>query len=906
MRANNVEPLYFRSAANGKLIQQANHATTLGRANVALDIAPLLQVSSTTPREMLAASMHTMAAEDTRIIRLPSKLDREAIIELPVADIPDDAPQVLELLHAEDAALTFYHQFAVEYDRSGRHRQCLQVLEEALRNRPLEARELPGKHRERLLVHLALAGYHMREALTSGDPIHLEKTDSVLKGADLIDASHHGTLWMKSMLAYCRGEKETAMRMFARLPDAAPCFLWVKAIGEWQRKQNMESFGHLRKLGAPAALAAACCALAQGNLLQTKEVLMNDESKDPMTSVILAAVSKLEGGVSAASQNIMHARNTYPDLPLTLCFLAEQSIPSHPMTVSHFFAFLSVSSNFAKSQKYALQAERSALTGNVRAWALHLVGESYKALLDYTAACEYYGKALEILPNYATAQLALAQCLLIQQNHVAATAQLEGLLKTHPDHLPAKKLLAGLMYGSNRKNACRLLEAYVDKSPEDAGALIQLLIWKHVLGGYDSVQAHLLHLQEMLPKLENAMKASAHLVCGVAYHHLGKGEIARAHYEAVSGCSEDVVARYNLALLSGSLSDCRALAEEHPALVPVYQTLANLDHLGVAMNTAMAVDPNNVQTWLTAALINVLSEEWPAAAAKLEAVLKNPTAGKAQRSLAYACMGIVKHIGDKKAKDAARLFESALKLEKGNRIAANGLATILAVQGAVTAAAPVFAQLRHSSTETDEATLNAAHTLIEQNQPLQAAKLYEHYISCREGSLSATECSELHLHQARAYFLLGKSAKSRDLFHDALRCLDKAGRMCPANDPLTTLIAFNTALTLQEQAVLIMGIPMKQRTSADMEVACRGIDTALALFGTVCDPAPHDVWGLGETAGKRVKYCESLRRTAAQQHVKQREQETLLARQLENIQQMRETSKAKADAEEVRLLVTSL
>lgn len=150
-----------------------------------------------------AATSTSIAA----VFQIPIKNSNE-FVEVRADELPSDASVLLGILKGEQAPLSLWMQFAIEYYRRGQVASFLAILNEA--TEPSVGELYPNSKKERIAMLNSLAAHHAGLAVQEKDAGEKERLFAVatqlLNKADPIDPTHELTASGKGAVLLAQGD----------------------------------------------------------------------------------------------------------------------------------------------------------------------------------------------------------------------------------------------------------------------------------------------------------------------------------------------------------------------------------------------------------------------------------------------------------------------------------------------------------------------------------------------------------------------------------------------------------------------------------------------------------------------------------------------------------------------------
>jgi RNA polymerase-associated protein CTR9 len=138
-------------------------------------------------------------------------------VELRADELPNDASLLLGILKGEQAPLSLWMQFAIEYYRRGQVSSFLAILNEAT-TEPSIGELYPNSQKERIAMLNSLAAHHAGLAVQEKDATEKERlftaATQLLNKADPIDVVHELTMFGKGSVMLAKGEIAKADQFF--------------------------------------------------------------------------------------------------------------------------------------------------------------------------------------------------------------------------------------------------------------------------------------------------------------------------------------------------------------------------------------------------------------------------------------------------------------------------------------------------------------------------------------------------------------------------------------------------------------------------------------------------------------------------------------------------------------------
>jgi len=125
------------------------------------------------------------------VIEIPLK-NSEEVLEVSLSDLHENSNEILNILHQEEAPLSLYLNFALEYYKRGMFNEFELFLQQGSK----AASAIPDQQKQHLLILNCLASYQIKKAkqITLNDPASqqdkkylFETATSLFNAADKID-----------------------------------------------------------------------------------------------------------------------------------------------------------------------------------------------------------------------------------------------------------------------------------------------------------------------------------------------------------------------------------------------------------------------------------------------------------------------------------------------------------------------------------------------------------------------------------------------------------------------------------------------------------------------------------------------------------------------------------------------
>ncbi|KAL3140102.1 hypothetical protein ABBQ38_004382 [Trebouxia sp. C0009 RCD-2024] len=456
-------------------------------------------------------------------------LNTDEVVSVAVADLPDDADEMLEVLTAESAPLSLWIEVAKAYLAQGKYKQYERILEmgtspeteqffcnpkDGSYNSSVEHGYYHGVEYDRIQVLCSLADYYTKclkaELNTHKRIAHLEKAAALVARAQRLGFSEQLPRLMDAQLTLARGDVETAKRSLedaidlkdnGRVNIAARLALANLLFVQGHHASALERYQEAVRLhpGCPAEvrLGLAACYFRLGQLERAKKaydrvVQLNPTCAEALYGLAVLRFSSSQGESAKASyreglQLLCQAYDSDPRNPAVLNLLAHYCLTRKEYAKSRRARHPTLSFQPGAKGKHTLQVKRlaqSALSSGVdnqnKAQSCLILARACHADGQIQEAVSWYSQANTLDGNLPLAKLGLAQIDLLRFENTNAITLLESTLQTVPGWMDALKIL-GNLYPHNPAKAHKAVSHFKeaagrsDKDPEVWEMLGELL-----------------------------------------------------------------------------------------------------------------------------------------------------------------------------------------------------------------------------------------------------------------------------------------------------------------------------------------------------------------------------------------------------------------------------------------------
>lgn len=465
---------------------------------------------------------------------------------------------------------------------------------------------------------------------------------------------------------------------------------------------------------------------------------------------------KTNVSIKRAMEFLLRAYKIEPNDAMVLTLLAD-----------HFF----YRNELDKAIRSATRALDNTENELMQAQACYQLARAYHKKQDYDNAFEYYYKATTFGgAQFYLAHYGLGQMYIHRKEFESAIQSFESVHRTKPDNHETLKILSSLYARSNNQGkkdlALSYLKKVVENKPEDVEAWVELACLTEQNDTQTALSAY--------RKAINLYEAKSEPVPPEIYNNLAallfsidSLEESEENYKlALKKCQENMhmdelhygsiiyTIKYNIGRLSEArhnLTEAEKIYKniliQHPMYLDCYLRLGCMDRdKGLLFDASdryketFRIEPDNFEAWTLIANLHLSKGELQPCQKKFERILhktENSPGGPDLYSLVQ--IGNVwlqfqyQPVRDKEKHktcraNALKFFRCALRHDKRNIYAANGIGCILALRGLFDEAKDVFWQVQEATADFPDVLINNAHIHVEKGNYLEAVQLYENCI----------------------------------------------------------------------------------------------------------------------------------------------------------------------------------
>lgn len=391
-------------------------------------------------------------------------------------------------------------------------------------------------------------------------------------------------------------------------------------------------------------------------------------------------------------------------------------------------------------------------------------------------AVQAFRTVLHDQPELATVQYLLGQAYQLTGETNLAKESFERAVALYPDQVDAKRSLAVLESKSGRYQQARArLDELLKQRPDDVAALDMLMTLDLATKNWQGAEQTLVRIRQI-----PAGNSVASMAEGRFYEGQRRVEEARSAYEravvAAPNDPEPLLSLVKLEVAQGQTVQARARLESilasrpnhpfaHGLLGEVLSITREQEAAAAQFREAVRLNPKWISPWLSWASL-ALAQKMPDVAVQvLENGLKaNPDSEELYMLLASA------HSDKGQTDSAMAAYESALRVNPRNVLAANNLAVLLVERkGDPSSLHRAFALSRDFEKEAPHPLFidTLGWVRFKMGQPEEAIRLMKQAVA------KSPEISVLNYHLGIAFFQSGKQAEARTYLSKALKSPDQ-------------------------------------------------------------------------------------------------------------------------------------
>eukprot|EP01112_Ceratiomyxa_fruticulosa_P010770 TRINITY_DN2864_c0_g1_i24.p1 TRINITY_DN2864_c0_g1~~TRINITY_DN2864_c0_g1_i24.p1 ORF type:complete len:1165 (-),score=325.28 TRINITY_DN2864_c0_g1_i24:196-3690(-) len=831
-------------------------------------------------------------------------------IALTLAELPEDAEDMLDILRAEVAPLDIWLKVAVVYCKVGKINQFLHILEQG--TDPQIEDFYPNSKSERVAFFNALASYYTQLGAKERDKKkrgeYFDKATGYFYKSDKIDP-HDPLSWVgKALLMIYQGSSkwDQALTSLEGVLESEPNYvpaLLGKACILYNKERYKEALGLYAKAleinpmcQGEVRLGIGYCFVKLGKPELAHKAFERVLQFDNNNLDALLALAILEQNLGKQSESTLRLKRGY------------EISPHHPVVLNLLSAYYLRRDDYDRAEALSAFAQSQSQLLDVtpiKAESCFHVARHAHATGRYENAYKYYFQATKMQPDHVLAQYGLGQMHIQRGEYDKAIQVFEHINKLYPEDQSTLKVM-GSLYA--------LRDSPQDKEKEKAKVILRKLVDE-----YDSVMelAQLteksdpkgaMHLYERAIEIvkkrgDEDIKLPSELYnnLGVLTHVNGKLEEAEQFY--LKSISENkfpigdykavnVTATYNLARLYEDMAQYqkaeelfKGILKHHPNYIDGYLRMGcmardkGLDETATEWyKDAFTVQTDNVAAWTLIGSMHLNKSEWQPAQKKFERVLEVADKNDAYSLLAlgniyYNAKFSNPEKEEKYLKLARDFFMRVLERFPTNIYAANGLAIIFGERGNLKESREFFNQVREATPlgtqHMIDVMINLAHIYFAQGSFANAVNLYQNclkslispqysHTSTTHIQSSVKDPTNVLLYLAKAYFEWGKFEQCKD-------ALQRAIHLSPSNHQLW----FNLGLSQGELGIQYMKKEARVRTPQDLDLAIEHLTMAKTTFTWLISlpKAKHPVFSVTKAQKHAQRFGQAL------QHATQVKQE---------------------------------
>ncbi|UMM24638.1 hypothetical protein L5515_004773 [Caenorhabditis briggsae] len=881
------------------------------------------------------------------------------VIEINCSELPDGA-EVLSILEAEEAKLSYWIEVALEYFRQDRVQPFMEILEAAGTRAGLE---YDGVKQDQMRALDILAAYWMtqgyRERAKDKKQDFFSKATVLFNTADKIAMYEWSHLTVRAWFYLFERDKSTnkyelADQQFNYVVKTYPqnvLPLIGKAVIAFNKKDYKTAIFYFRKairqrrysiadLRVGIGYCFAKMGLVDKSKLAFERALeLEPDNVSAMCGLGIILLNTLEQDNLKIAVNLFgRAYHAQPDQPVALVHLA-----------NHFF--------FKGEVERAWQLSWHAASNDcdsIKAEAFYQMGRCRHTQGQYDGAYKYYYQARQANnQEHTLAHYGLGQMYIHRNEIEEAIKCFEVVHQRLPHNTDTMKILGSLyahvqLADPARTNEARqkgrdVLAKYLNIEAEDCEACIDLA---QLLESTDSKKS--LELYERAIDLLEAFEQippQPEMLNNVGALHMSMKQFDKAeHYfkkakesleeqlsseaaqfsdrRAAPERSHLLTIRYNLArclehlcrtseaeqMYKDIISECPGYTDGYLRLGCIARDRHQVYEASLSFKQGVQFDQSSPVVWTLIGNLHYAKNEWMPAQKKFEFILSKIYNNKTPDPYSLVALGNVwieqllnpsrKKEDEKKYMDRAlQMYQKALKLEPKNMYAANGIGCVLAYKRNWNDARDVFSQVRESTSEFYDVWMNIAHVFMEREQWMSAVQMYS---SAMKKFRKENDAMLLH-YLAKAYYRANMLSEAKEALERAM--LDQLDN---------TQLKFNYAIVLKKSAKEILrGHKM---TSQQVNTAISDLTFAEKIFQYISKnddrQASHTGMRISRTAcSEEAKNCRDLltqakHKLAAAQTQDEEERRLIEKQEKEKIalkNKLMEEARAREEAEKKRI-----
>lgn len=549
----------------------------------------------------------------------------------------------------------------------------------------------------------------------------------------------------------------------------------------------------------------------------SKALSMDPKCVGALTGLAVIELNrKTNTSIRRAMEYLMRAYKIEPNDAMVLTLLAD-----------HFF----YTNQHDKVIKTASRAMENTENESMQAQACYQLGRAYHKRKDYDNAFEYYYKATTFGgAQFYLAHYGLGQMYIHRKEYEAAIQSFETVQKANPDNYETLKVLASLYARLNsqtkKEQARNYLKKVVENKPDDVEAWVELASLTEQYDTQTALSAYKTAIKLYEDKSEPVPPELYNNIAALLFSIDSLEESEQYYNLASKRCQEEMpnnelhygsiiyTIQYNIGRLYEAKHQLmeaektyKNILIQHPMYLDCYLRLGCMERdKGLLFDASdryketFRIEPDNFEAWTLIGNLHLSKLELTPCQKKFERILertKNNPQGPDRYSLIQVGNVWLQSQyqpsllrGDREELNSQRLralkfFKYALRHDKKNIYAANGIGCILAVKGMFNEARDVFSQVREATADFSDVWINIAHIYVEQRQYVAAVQMYE---NCLKKFYNNSN-SDILSYIARALFKANK-------LHECKKVLLRARFI----NPHDLVILFNLAKVLKTLA----------------------------------------------------------------------------------------------------------